>query len=131
LAAVSKTHSQFAALRDVADAATVAAIERLVETGVERELARINVLAFAAARGLDEERVIETFLHAVRLGLFELSWDVLCPMCGGVLDVTTTLRRPQHAVRLRAVRKVLRALARRDGRGGVHGQPARAQDRRP
>jgi class 3 adenylate cyclase len=92
LADVSKTLSQFAALRDVADAATVAAIERLVETGVERELARINVLAFAAARGLDEERVIETFLHAVRLGLFELSWDVLCPMCGGVLDVTTTLK---------------------------------------
>ena len=27
-----------------------------------------------------------------RLGLFELSWNVLCPGCGGVLDASTTLK---------------------------------------
>ena len=48
--------------------------------------AAINVLDFAAKRGLDEERRIAAFLHAARLGLFELSWNVLCPGCGGVLD---------------------------------------------
>ena len=46
-------------------------------------------LAFAAARGLDEEHTIAAFLHAAQLGIFELSWDVLCPTCGGVLDITT------------------------------------------
>jgi hypothetical protein len=25
-------------------------------------------------------------LHATRVGLFDLSWNVLCPGCGGVLD---------------------------------------------
>src|SRR5207247_2181021 len=35
---------------------------------------------FAAKRRLDEERVISTFLHAAQLGLFELSWNVLCPL---------------------------------------------------
>ena len=82
----------FAALRDVADADAAAAIERLIETGADRELVRINVLAFAAAHGLDEERTIAAFLHAAQLGLFELSWDVLCPTCRGVLDVTATLK---------------------------------------
>jgi len=39
-----------------------------------------------------EERVIAAFLHAARLGLFELSWNVLCPGCGGVLDAGATLK---------------------------------------
>src|SRR6185312_6576 len=42
--------------------------------------------------GLNEERVIAAFLHAARVGIFELSWNVLCPGCGGVLDATATLR---------------------------------------
>ena len=63
----------------------VAAIERLVREGADRELCRVNALAFAARTGLDEERVIGAFLHAARLGVFELSWNVLCPGCGGVL----------------------------------------------
>ena len=89
---MSNTQTLFAALRETADADTAAAIERLVESGADRELARINVLAFAAERGLDEEHAIAAFLHASQLGIFELSWDVLCPTCGGVLDITTTLK---------------------------------------
>ena len=89
---MSDTQALFAALRETADADTAAAIEKLVRSGADRDLARINVLAFAAAHGLDEERTIAAFLHAAQLGIFELSWDVLCPTCRGVLDVTTTLK---------------------------------------
>ena len=89
---MSDSQTLFAALRKVADADTADAIERLVETGADRELVRINVLAFATARGLDEERVIAAFLHAAQLGIFELSWDVVCPTCRGVLDIATTLK---------------------------------------
>jgi class 3 adenylate cyclase len=94
---VSDTKSLFTALREVADVDAVAAVEQLVASGADRELARINVLAFAAARGLDEERAIAAFLHAAQLGIFELSWDVLCPTCRGVLDVTTTLKDVHNA----------------------------------
>jgi Family of unknown function (DUF5939) len=52
---VSETQALFAALREAADAATTAAIERLVKSGADRNLVRINVLAFAAARGLPPE----------------------------------------------------------------------------
>ena len=89
---MSESQTLFAALRDVADADAAAAIERLVESGADRELVRINVLAFAAAHGLDEEATIAAFLHAAQLGIFELSWDVLCPTCRGVLDVTASLK---------------------------------------
>jgi class 3 adenylate cyclase len=92
LVLMSDSQALFAALRRSADAETAAAIERLVASGADRELVRINVLAFAAARGLDEERTIAAFLHASQLGIFDLSWDVLCPTCRGVLDVTTTLK---------------------------------------
>jgi len=89
---VSDNRALFAALRETADADAAAAIEHVVAAGADRDLARINVLAFAAAHGLDEERTIAAFLHAAQLGIFELSWDVLCPTCRGVLDVTTTLK---------------------------------------
>jgi class 3 adenylate cyclase len=86
------TQPMFAALRERADAGATAAIEQLVTSGADRDLVRVNVLAFAAAHHLDEEKTIAAFLHAAQLGIFNLSWDVLCPTCRGVLDVTTTLQ---------------------------------------
>jgi class 3 adenylate cyclase len=82
----------FKLLRQGADPETVTAMERLVAEASDRDLCRINVLAFATDRALNEERVIATFLYAARLGLFELSWNVLCPGCGGVLDTSATLK---------------------------------------
>ena len=45
-----------------------------------------------AAKGLDEERAIAAFLHAGQIGLFDMSWNVLCPSCSGVLDANTSLK---------------------------------------
>src|SRR5258708_20287902 len=67
-------------------------IERLVQEAPDHKLCRINVLDFASKVGLDEERAIAAFLHATQMGLFELSWNVLCPACGGVLNTHATLR---------------------------------------
>ena len=89
---MSETKSLFTALRQSAAPGVADAIEELVRDAPDRELSRVNVLAFAAKRGLDQERAIAGFLHAARLGLFELSWNVLCPGCGGVLDTSTTLK---------------------------------------
>jgi len=89
---MSETEALFAVLRQSSDPDCAAAIERSVRDAPDRELCRVNVLAFAAVNGLDEERTIAAYLHAARLGLFELSWNVLCPGCGGVLDAGTTLK---------------------------------------
>ena len=89
---MSEPEALFSVLRQSADAQCVAAIERAVREAPDRDLCRVNALTFAAQDGLNEERVIAAFLHAARLGLFELSWNVLCPGCGGVLDAGATLK---------------------------------------
>ena len=119
----------FGLLRQSADPEAVDAIERLVAEAPDHKLVRINALAFAAQHGLDEERVIAAFLHAAKIGIFDLSWNVLCPGCGGVLDSGSNAEDgAQRGLFLLAVRHRLRADARRDGGGDLHGQPARAPD---
>ncbi len=89
---MDESEGKFAVLRQSADASAVAAIERLIREAPDSELSRINVLDFSRANNLDEERAIASFLHAARLGIFELSWNVLCPGCSGVLDSNATLK---------------------------------------
>src|SRR6201995_5367329 len=89
---MSELKAQFSVLQRTADPAVAAAIADLIEHGEDHELNRVNVLEFAAAKGLDEEKVISGFLHASRLGLFDLTWNVLCPGCSGVLDAHDTLK---------------------------------------
>ena len=72
-------------LRQSADPAVVASMKDLVETGSDRALNRLNPLAFAAAQHLGEDAIIGALLHASRIGLFDLSWNMLCPGCGGVI----------------------------------------------
>src|ERR1017187_3964107 len=93
---MTEAQTLFTALRQSADPDVVSAIEALVRDAPDPQLNRINALAFAARTGLNEDQVIAAFLHAARLGLFELSWNVICPGCGGVLDAGTTLKTVNH-----------------------------------
>ena len=88
--------AQFSILKQTADPSVADAILNLLEKGRDSELNRINVLDFSTRPGRDEERVISGFLHASRLGLFDLTWNVLCPGCGGVLDAHSTLKSLRH-----------------------------------
>ena len=92
LPGVSDTHAMFNVLRQSADVDVTESIELLVRDAPDHKLCRINVLDFASKNGLNEEHVIAAFIHASRIGLFELSWNVLCPGCGGVLDPNVTLK---------------------------------------
>src|SRR6201999_3099230 len=89
---MSDSQAQFSVLKQTADPKVADAIRELIETGEDHELNRINALDFSKRTGLDEELVISGFLHASRLGLFDLTWNVLCPGCGGVLDAHSTLK---------------------------------------
>src|SRR5665647_1975058 len=93
---MSATLAKFSVLKQTADPAVADAIRALIENGQDHELNRINLLDFSKRSGLDEERVISGFLHASRLGLFDLTWNVLCPGCGGVLDAHSTLKSLRH-----------------------------------
>jgi len=89
---MSEAHSLFAILRQSAKPEIVGALERFIQDAPDRKLGRVNALAFAESEGFDEEQVISAFLHSSRLGLFDMSWNILCPGCGGVLDANTSLK---------------------------------------
>src|SRR5213082_2709115 len=93
----SETENLFTVLRKSAKPKPVSAIEKLIEDGPDRDLCRINALAFAAKHKLNEEDVIAAFLHGARLGIFDMSWNILCPACGGVLDSGATLKTIKQA----------------------------------
>lgn len=89
---VSDLQSTFTLLREHAAAEVVDAMEREIASGPDHRLFRINPLAFAERNRLDAEATIAAFLHAAKLGLYEIAWNVLCPGCGGVLDSNTSLK---------------------------------------
>ena len=69
---MSEAEQLFGVLRQSAQPHIVEAVERLVRDAPDRKLNRINALAFAASEGFDEEQTIACFLHASRLGMFDL-----------------------------------------------------------
>src|ERR1700761_2690705 len=89
---MSDIEAQLSLLQQAADPAVAASILRLIRDGRDHELNRINALDYAKKAGLDEEKTISGFLQASKLGLFDLSWNVLCPGCSGVLDAHDTLK---------------------------------------
>src|SRR5271165_4244208 len=96
---MSETQALFAALRQAADVDVVDAIEQLVRHAPDHALCRINPIDFARGAKLDEERAIAGLLHASRLGLFDLLWNIFCPRCGGVLATNPSLKtvtRPEY-----------------------------------
>jgi class 3 adenylate cyclase len=86
----------FGVLRQSIDERSAAAIEALIAEAPDAALCRINALRFAAQQGLDEETAIAAFLHAARIGIFQLSWNIVCPGCGGVLGEGATLKTIGH-----------------------------------
>ena len=79
-------------LRQTADPTAAEALRTGVESAPDRALNRINPMVYAADNGLDEEATIGALVHAARLGLFDMSWNVLCPGCGGVLETAGALK---------------------------------------
>jgi class 3 adenylate cyclase len=70
----------------------ISKFETLIRSGDDLSLYRVNPLAFARDRAITEAESIDLFLHATRSGLFEMSWDVVCPQSGMVLDSFGALR---------------------------------------
>ena len=59
---------------------------------------RIRPLVLSERWGEDDRHVIECCLQAVREGMLELRWDLLCPRCRGAKFTATSLDRiPQGA----------------------------------
>ncbi|TIX43678.1 MAG: adenylate/guanylate cyclase domain-containing protein, partial [Mesorhizobium sp.] len=60
----------------------ISKFETLIRSADDHSLHRVNPLTFARDRAIAEPEAIDLFLHAARCGLFDMSWDVLCPQSG-------------------------------------------------
>jgi class 3 adenylate cyclase len=87
-----ETETSFTALRQSTGDDVVSMLERLIRDAPDHALNKINGLDLAAKEGLDEERVIAALLNAVQLGILEMSWNVMCPSCAGVLSANKSLK---------------------------------------
>jgi len=89
---MSETETLFATLRQASDEAVVDMLQRMVREAPDHALNRMNPLDLAAQAGVGEERVIAALLHAVSLGMLEMTWSVVCPSCAGVLSDNKSLK---------------------------------------
>ena len=75
--------------------ATKPVVDRLIEfikTGDDFAVGRIRPYQLADNWTLPRRLVLETCLRATRVGLLDLRWDLICPMCRGAKDTGSTLR---------------------------------------
>ncbi len=73
----------------------VEAVERLIdfiEHADDFALARIKPYALADEWAHSRRAVLETCLRATRLGLLDLQWDLLCPLCRGPQESGSSLK---------------------------------------
>jgi class 3 adenylate cyclase len=89
---MSEAETLFSALRQSSGDDVVEVLERMVRDAPDQALNKINALDLAAREGLAEERVIAALLNAVGLGIFEMTWNVMCPSCAGVLSANKSLK---------------------------------------
>ncbi len=89
---MNETENLFVALRQSADGVVVDMLERMVRDAPDHALNRMNALDLAATADVGEERVIAGLLHAVGLGILEMTWSVMCPSCAGVLSANKSLK---------------------------------------
>jgi class 3 adenylate cyclase len=78
----------------LADGAPVEVVPRLVNlirSGDDFTLARIRPYALADDWKLPRRDVLETCLRSTRLGLLDLQWELLCPLCRGAGETGKSL----------------------------------------
>lgn len=66
------------------DGALLQRLGSILEAQENWKLFRINPLHFAQEHQFDPNLLIQLFIFGTKVGLFELDWNLICPMCGCV-----------------------------------------------
>lgn len=85
-----KTLSE-AVIQEGTDPVLVARLEEFLDHADELSLHRIRPYALADHWEVNRRVVLEMFLRATRAGIFDMSWDLLCPSCRGITEGHTNL----------------------------------------
>jgi class 3 adenylate cyclase len=63
----------------------------LLLTAPDQDLARLRPYVLAAAWDAPRRTILELFLSAAKIGLLNMRWDMLCPLCRGAKVVASSL----------------------------------------
>ncbi len=64
----------------------ISKLETFIRSAADFDLFRVNPVQYATERNMGESEALDLFLHASKLGLFEMDWHIVCPHCGFVVD---------------------------------------------
>ncbi|RKZ65068.1 MAG: adenylate/guanylate cyclase domain-containing protein [Candidatus Parabeggiatoa sp. nov. 3] len=64
---------------------SVKTVADILKTQDDWSLFRINPLHFANQHGLNEHECLDIFVHGTKIGLFDLSYEMVCPACYGIV----------------------------------------------
>jgi class 3 adenylate cyclase len=56
-------------------------LERFIRTADDYDLFRVNPIRYGGLAGLSDADAIELFVHAAKVGLFEMDWLLICAYC--------------------------------------------------
>ncbi|HXF85265.1 MAG TPA: DUF5939 domain-containing protein [Anaerolineales bacterium] len=80
-----------ALIRQGTDPNLLARLEDFLDRADDLSLQRIRPYALADYWGVNRRTVLEMFLRATRVGIFDMFWDLLCPSCRGTAEGHTHL----------------------------------------
>ncbi len=63
---------------------TIEKVYEYLRKSSDNELDRIRIKSLSKSLGRDQDELLKMFLYGCRLGIFTLSWDIICPHCRGV-----------------------------------------------
>jgi class 3 adenylate cyclase len=66
-------------------------LEAFIRSAPDFDLFRVNPVQYAVERSMTEAEALDLFLHATKVGLFEMDWHIVCPHCGFVIDSMHTM----------------------------------------
>lgn len=70
----------------------ISKLESFLRSEDEWALFRVNPYYFASERGVAEDEAVDLFLFASKVGLFHMSWNLLCPGCGAAVESFASLK---------------------------------------
>jgi class 3 adenylate cyclase len=63
----------------------ISKLETFIRTADDYDLFRVNPIQYGSTRGLTEAEAVDLFIHAAKVGLFEMDWQLLCAYCPQVV----------------------------------------------
>ena len=69
----------------------ISKLETFIRSAPDLDLFRVNPVQYAVDRSMTEAEALDLFLHAAKVGLFEMDWHIVCPHCGFIIDSLHTM----------------------------------------